>query len=967
MDTSMLAGEIPAVFSTPNGLEPQPELIDPKAIALEQLLPTLAGAESPPVSLTPDSLAPDSLAPLPTGQQLLLDDRSIDETMVSQAVDNPGSLADSLVPVIGLWLQQDTGYSPADGITSNPTVVGTVQSDHEIVTLLAHTGTQSLDESVNITQSLAPDGSFVLDADWLSTVWGEPLEAGEIILNVVAVDSLGQFSVPASLEFMFIADSPEITQVYAVREDVLAIEIEAGQTQYGRQIPFAISPSDRIETDSGSLWVMRQGEDIGALVGPAQDVLYTFDKFIGQPLDLAWADSVDSYRIVAGDDATAALVPDAVFRKSKPTDMARTARWEYEWPLRHTIYLDLPEAMAAGETYIIELPNSDFKSLAYLHRPDLAHSEAIHVSQVGFRPDDPVKVGYLSTWAGNGGGLFYPDGQVFWVVDAATDEIVYGGQSFLARPMSHEDDPRGRDHTLTEVHRLDFSEFDQPGRYRLCVDGIGCSFEFEIAAETWQSAFYIAARGFYHQRSGIALESPYTDYERPRAFHPDDGVKVYQSQATVMDTTKGIGDAEDFETLVMQRTETVVSNVWGGYFDAGDWDRHIQHLQVSRSLLELANLFPAYFAALDLNIPESDNAIPDVIDEALWSLDFFARLQTADGGIPGGVESAEHPRWGEASWQESLTVMMYAPDLWSSYIYAGVAARAAYALADIAPDRAATYRKSALQAMTYAEAAYAELDEIPFQVRDERNLAALELLRLTGDESWHNIFLETTVFTVPNAEPYIYEEQLQRDAGFLYAQLQQPAVDETVQQYAREALLREADSAGALTAIAGFGWTKHHPYVPVGWGSGLGSPKSQAILRAHALTGNEDYLSQALMATQYAVGANPENLVYTTGLGQRSIQHPLVIDQRVRGLTPPPGITVYGPLDMETYDDYWILDLFSEVTTPNPFDWPTAEGYFDTYLNPAMTEFTVMESMNDAAYTWGYLAAREATDGKAGE
>jgi len=763
---------------------------------------------------------------------------------------------------------------------------------------------------------------------------------------------------------MLIADSPEITKVYAVREDVLAIEILSGQTQNGRQIPFSLLPTDRIEHEEGSLWVNRNGIDLGALVGTTQTILYTFDKFIGNPLDLAWADGIDSYLVYPENGApTTALVPEAVFRKSKPVDMARVGRWDYKWPVRHTVYLDLPAAMAAGERYTIELPGSPFKPLSYLHRPDLMQSEAVHVSQVGFRPDDPIKVGYLSTWAGTGGGLFYPNAQIFWLVDTETDEIVYGGQTTLARPMAHEEDPRGRDHTLTEVHRLDFSEFAQPGRYRLCVDGIGCSLTFEIAETVWQSAFYTAARGFYHQRSGIALEAPYTDYPRPRAFHPDDGLKVYQSQTTVMETTKGIGTAEDFETLINSRTETLVPNVWGGYFDAGDWDRHIQHLQVSRSLLELADLFPTYFANLNLNTPESANAIPDIIDEALWSLDFFMRLQAPNGGIPGGVESAEHPRWGEASWQESLTVMMYAPDPWSSYIYAGVAARAAHTLTAIAPERATTYRQSALKAMAYAEAEYAELHDIPFQVRDERNLAALELFRLTGNKTWHDIFLETTVFTDPDAEPYIYGAQNQRDAGFLYAQFgpEHPpdqTLSKTIQQQAQTALLREADNVGALTHLTGFGWTKHHPYAPVGWGSGLGSPEAQALVRAHALTGEAHYLSQALASTQYSLGANPDNLVYTTGLGERSIQNPLLIDQRVRGLMPPPGITVYGPLDTAFYSDYWVLDMLAPVTTPNPYNWPTTEGYFDVYFNPAMTEFTVMESMNEAAYTWGYLAAR---------
>jgi hypothetical protein len=47
-------------------------------------------------------------------------------------------------------------------------------------------------------------------------------------------------------------------------------------------------------------------------------------------------------------------------------------------------------------------------------------------------------------------------------------------------------------------------------------------------------------RGFYHQRSGIALGEPYTTFKRQRPFHPDDGLKVYASKAPLMDTGNGL-------------------------------------------------------------------------------------------------------------------------------------------------------------------------------------------------------------------------------------------------------------------------------------------------------------------------------------------------------------------------------------------------------------------------------------------
>ena len=102
----------------------------------------------------------------------------------------------------------------------------------------------------------------------------------------------------------------------------------------------------------------------------------------------------------------------------------------------------------------------------------------------------------------------------------------------------------------------------------------------------------------------------------------------------------------------------------------------LREVPVSRRHLELLQLYPNYFAETNLNLPESDNSIPDIIDEALFNIDCYRRLQTVEGGIRGGIEAAEHPKQGETSWLESLKVMAYAPGPWSSYLYANVAARA---------------------------------------------------------------------------------------------------------------------------------------------------------------------------------------------------------------------------------------------------------------------------------------------------
>lgn len=754
-----------------------------------------------------------------------------------------------------------------------------------------------------------------------------------------------------------------LAQPYMVKPDILALRIEAGTVQYGRQIPYTRHWADVFlgHDDPENNWLKRGGQIIGALVGQNKNLLYTFDRYEGSHLDPDWADDPRHYRLDSPDDPRywRDRQPKAIFRKTKPTDMARTGAWEFEWPLVHTLYLQLPTRLIPGKTYRLSLRGLRRSPLVFQYNPQQLRSEAVHISQIGFRPDDPAKMGFLSVWMGNGGGLAYDEGLTFWLINEQSQRPVYQGKTQLSKDRDEDESPHGGNFNRTDVYSMDFSNFQQPGHYRLCVADIGCSLAFEIGDQVWQEAFSVSARGFYHQRSGIALGPPFTSLQRPRPFHPDDGMTVYQSTVSLLETHNGLGDRDAFEALVEHRTDEIIPNAWGGYFDAGDWDRRIQHLEVARALLELYALFPHYFSTLSLNLPESENGIPDVVDEALWGVDFFQRLQTPEGGIRGGIESAAHPQFGETSWQESLLVMAYAPDLWSSYIYAGVAARAAYHLGP-QTKRAAAYQESALQAIAYAEREYARLTEadLPHAVKDERNLAALELFRLTGDERWHRLFLETTVFADPNQEVFEWKHHQQRDAAFLYARLQAPTVDWEIQRNAHNALLREADMLQQFGNQTGFKWSKDNPWEPVGWGTSFGAPRAIALLRAYTLSGDAKYLAASVLASQFPAGANPDNLVYTTGLGDRSPQHPLVVDQRITGDPPPPGITVYGPLDLAWFEDNWNVDLFREVTFPAPEDWPTAEGYFDVYLFPAVTEFTVMQTMVPTAYTWGYLAAR---------
>ncbi len=765
---------------------------------------------------------------------------------------------------------------------------------------------------------------------------------------------------------------PHVARVCAVAPDVLAVTVDAGKAVIPGQEPYVEQPGDRIKVygkpPKTERTLIRDGKEVGCLAGPDGNVLWRAERMVGSRLDTVRADKPEAYAVASQDHEAygAPRRPEAVHRKSKPRNMLRIGHWKWAFPMRHVLYLRLPAAMKPGATYTVRFAGLPLEPATYRHDPAGVRSEAVHVNQVGFRPDDPVKLAFLSCWLGTGGGLEYPEGITFRVLRAGDGKAVLTGKTALRFGAGRHVDPYKRDYNGTDVHEMDFSSLTEPGEYRVCVEGVGCGYPFRIAADAYREAFVVSARGFYHQRSGIALGPPHTDYERPRSFHPADGVKVHHSDCMLMESGNGLNcfgtDKSNFQNLVDQGTDRLVENAWGGYMDAGDWDRRIQHLVATRMLLDLYEMFPATFGELSLNIPESGNDLPDVIDEGLFNLDVYRRMQTPEGGIRGGIESAEHPRAGECSWQESLKIFAYAPGPWSSHLYAATAARAARLLGKLDADRAAVYADSARRAWAFAER---ELPKLAGRLKpkchqpaDARNLAAVELFRLTGEKAFHDVFLATTAFTRPDVDVALWQSHDQREAAWSYVCAARDGVREAIQANARKAILREADVAAGFARKTGFAWVKSNPWRPISYGT-LTGPDAVTVLWAHRLTGDRKHLATAVLACQYAFGANPDNLCYTTGLGDAWPANPLVEDSRRRGVEDPPGLTLFGPMDPSRKKDYWVFKLMGDRTVPRPWTWPTAEAFWDVWLFPPVTEYTPQKPMTQAAWFRGYLMGRE--------
>ena len=821
----------------------------------------------------------------------------------------------------------------------------------------------------------------------------------------------------------------EIVKIYSVSPQILALQLEVGNIQRG----IGIEP----------------------------------DIFFGRPIDENHLFDSQNYSISSATDSDFQqpinLDRGKIYIKTKTTDVALlnknrlSLEESLDWTQQYDVFLKLPDdlILKPQNTYTIDFLGNldpkivDIEDFDYI--PETIFSEAIHVSQLGFDPDDP-KLAFLSLWMGqdkDGTAAPTPEnfkgGLQFWIVDAKTGLRV-GDQGIVRRAklsstaMADEDFREGvQNYAATDVLTLDFSDFNQPGDYFIQVDGVGRSFEFEIAENTWEKAFQVSMQGLYNQRSGTAIGGPYSKTEYPRSFHPDDGVFVFPAddisrtiagEAVQVDGVSlidlkldGIGFIKAFEEYTrpfdgnndaevtiseLAKYITPLENAWGGYKDAGDWDRRIQHLFGTLQHLELLELFPEYFETIDLNIPDRlqsfpdleslnstnyDNGLPDLLDESLWNLDFFRRLQNEDGGVRGGIESSSFPRPGETSWEESQTVFAFAPDPWSSYIYAGTAARAARVLGKYDPKLANRYAQSAVRAMNWAEKEVAGNPKYEANtVKDRRNLAALELYLLTEDPDWHDVFLEDTVFRGKQCQPgqtcnevFEFEVHDSREAAFLYARAPQRLTKANVRKNAIDAILRAASYS--LTAQNGgrvswngeqyhsdgtaFKWTKSKsPNSPLNPGS-LSVPQVEFLLQAYAITGEQNYLEAAVLGSQFSAGANPSNTVFTTGLveaglAKREPINPFVIDARYSGQDAPAGITTYGPVAPQLRFGQFQAELFGPDTYPTPEQWPTAEAYFDNYWNFRNSEFTVFQTIAPTAYTWGFLAASDFKESRVG-
>lgn len=560
----------------------------------------------------------------------------------------------------------------------------------------------------------------------------------------------------------------------------------------------------------------------------------------------------------------------------------------------------------------------------------------------------------------------------------------------------------------TFVYELNFDAFQPPeGEYRLHIAGLGISDPFRIAASVWADAARMSLEGLFNHRSGIALDGRF-GYTRPASYRPGQTVEVLRSKLPLtfssdytgfIDYTKGAG-----APWIQEANGTL--DYWGGYMDAGDWDRRIQHLNIPYMLLDLFEALSEGTRNITLGVPKSseflDRAIygdvddlPDIIHEAIWTVDFFRRLQLPTGDVQGGIESGGGLQHGEPSYLEHHTVFVFAPDHLSSFRYAMAAGKLARILVGLGkPKLAQLYADSALAAWKAGERGFADPDSyyataiataratgdldasswdqrkanIQKEAREFRLAAAAVLLRLTGDQAYRVIFEE-----IWNAGGLDLNYQV-ADAAWEYVSSEAP-VNETIRETARGAILRTARFGMDGQAGAAYPSLKHF-HAPFGWGQGSAPDYNVtlALIRAHRLTRNPALIRAMQVGSAHILGANQAGLCFTIGLGRRNVRHPLHEDHLAMGVPAPRGITIYGWSTKEQVDFDWLFGAYwtalpegadpreradQRQVEPNRWTLPIYEFLIEHPLLVAQQEYTVHQTIATTATVWLYLHAQQ--------
>ncbi len=512
---------------------------------------------------------------------------------------------------------------------------------------------------------------------------------------------------------------------------------------------------------------------------------------------------------------------------------------------------------------------------------DTNQGKAVFINQVGYLPDQ-------QKWIVASKG-----GDEFTIVNEDTKEVVFRGKL-----ESFDDQTSDRD-----VLRGEFTPVKKPGKYHAEVKGAGSSYVFSIGNDVYDNLLKDSLRFYFIQRCGIALQDQETGIRHP-VCHSEDAY---------------IAREDGFHKKMDKVNST------GGWHDAGDYGKYSTTTAVTvAQLLTVFELWPEKFSDGQLNIPESGNKIPDILDEAKYGLDWLLTMQRPDGAVYHKIAGRYFPGLSTPDFDMQKRYI-YGISSSDTAKFAAVSAIASRVFEKIDPDFSARTKKASLKAWDFLSSNsnfiwdHDDFDDEGsgsyFVVSDfrDRVWAALEISAISGDPKIKG-WIET------NLNDYYPNAITWRDAsllGFLHYWKSADA-DKKFKDMIAGRIASMADNYMKSSESSGYRYSLS--FDNFSWGSnedGLSSGISMIL--ANYIKPTAGYLAAAQAQLDFILGQNPLSKCFVSGFGSNPLKSPHNRLTASTGITFP-GILAGGPNNKS--------ESGIEPAGKGPFSYTDSQGAF---------------------------------------
>ena len=745
------------------------------------------------------------------------------------------------------------------------------------------------------------------------------------------------------------AGATKYLELKVIDKDYLCVHFRDGEVRY---------------RDSGT------GESayLGHTFVDGDDTLVVF----GRRLDPAAAADAGAWTVSSKDDksfGSRAAAED--WRKSKPMNTDHTLTSE----LDHWIFLKLPRSMKQGCTYTVSIPagiGSDASEGSVCFDIWNTLSEAVHVNILGYLPSEPVKEADLYLWLGEGGGRNYRSfqGKGVYLYNVVTGTKKKVGTVKYWKPQSAASaEAGGKDLTGSDVWNIDFKE-SVPGRYRLVVEDVGCSMDFDISDDVYFQPYRYSVRGYYYMRIGEPIDPSVSPVPRQPQFIPEVdpvGFTVYKTdlQPWHPDWRRLRGDVWDephfkpaLESAFWQHRlpgNPVNTEMRGGHSDAFDWDRHLAHVSNIYDMLLPYLLTEGRISEDDLGIRESGNGIPDIIDEARNEVDFFLSIRDGEAYSQGVTNPSKE--W-TVMFQAGCTTM-------AAWANAANCAMLAEAFRVAGNDSLQVYyRDEAVKAFRFASRqedlqldVLQDVGSARMRGRDFRQQAAAFLYNVTGEREWEDIMAEESMVKGPDSEIFSKGRQAFYQIWATAAYLTCPQERHYPELYKN--MIASVDAQAEANNVSLM--AKRPSRRAANDARWQTSENLQLVMMAHYVASSpirRAELERAMYSEAgWGLGRNPSNTVEMTGLGERHITDCYSSGRNDGVPGTHPGQTPFNGTETWSRGNGGDARIILDRCYPswNDGGWPRQESFFNIRYMWVNGEFTPRETMRGKMALLGYL------------